>query len=104
MWRLVLVCYLLISVAVFAGESRQSMKVGITITGKGNSSAVSAKTDAGANAGTVVSVPLPTRRPAAIGPHDTTPSTQRSAKPGMTDASSAGEHLSGWTSITVNEE
>jgi hypothetical protein len=74
MWRLVFVLCLLLSSTTFAGESRGRLQVGITITGKGNSSAVSPKTAAGAFAETKLSVPRPTERPAAIGPRDTVPS------------------------------
>jgi hypothetical protein len=76
MWRPVFVLYLLLSSATFAGESRGQLQVGITITGKGNASAVSPKTGPGAIAEPEISVPGPTEKPAAVGPRDTAPSTR----------------------------
>jgi len=64
MWSLVLVFTLLISSAAFAGESRRSMQVGITITGNGGPSAASRKAASG---GTVRSGLRPTvRLPASL--------------------------------------
>ena len=65
MWRSVFVLCLLLSSTTFAGESRGQMQVGITITGKSNSPALSANTAAGAIGETAVSIPLPKERPTA---------------------------------------
>jgi hypothetical protein len=68
MWRLAFVLCLLTSSMAFAGETRGQMQVGLTITGS-----VKAST-AVATGNPQASVPLPRKRPAAIGPRDTAPS------------------------------
>ena len=75
MWRLVFVLCALTSSAVLAGESRGQLQVGITITGKGNPSAINPKPTAGPIAEPEASVPRPPERPAA-GPRDTAPSAR----------------------------
>ena len=65
MWRLVLVLCLLLSSVTVAGESRGQMQVGITITGKSKSPALSANIAAGAIGKTAVSIPHPKERPSA---------------------------------------
>jgi hypothetical protein len=72
MWRLAFILCLLPSSMVFAGETRGQMQVGLTITGTVKASAVSPAAVAARH--TQASVPLPRRRPAAIGPGDTAPS------------------------------
>jgi hypothetical protein len=47
MWSFLLVFTLVISSAAFAGETRRSMQVGITITGNDGASAASRKTATG---------------------------------------------------------
>jgi hypothetical protein len=76
MWRLVFALCLLLSSTCFAGEIRGRLEVGITITGKSNSSTISPKPAAGAIAETGVSVPRQMERPAAIGPRDIVRFTQ----------------------------
>ena len=74
MWRLFFVLCLLLSSAVLAADSRGQLRVGITITGTGNSSVDSLKTIAGDVAEPKVWVPLPTERPAIIVSRISTPS------------------------------
>jgi hypothetical protein len=70
MWRLAFILCLLPSSMVFAGEIRGQMQVGLTITG----TVKAANPAAGIAGHTQASVPLPRKRPAAIGPGDTAPS------------------------------
>jgi hypothetical protein len=70
MWKLALVLCLLPSSTILAGESRAQLHVGFTITGVGDGSTVPARTTV-ATGNPRVSVPLPRKRPAALGPGDT---------------------------------
>jgi hypothetical protein len=71
MWRLAFVLCLLPSSMAFAGETRGQMQVGLTITGGVKASTGPATV---ATRNTQASVPLPRKRPAAIGRGDTAPS------------------------------
>jgi len=68
MWKLVVILCVLNATEVFAGVSRTTMRVGITITGNGNSPVLNPKPAAGPIAGPRTAISLPPGRRAAIGP------------------------------------
>ena len=76
MWRLVGILLALNATDVFAGTSRSAFRVGITITGNGNSPLLNPKSAAGPIAGPRVAIPLPPERRAAVGPRDNAPSSR----------------------------
>jgi hypothetical protein len=65
MWRLVVILCVLNATDVFAGVSRNAFRVGITITGNGNSPALNPKP--APIAGPRMAIPLPPERRAAVG-------------------------------------
>ena len=69
MRRLAIVLCLLSPSAVFAGETRGQLQVGITITGKSGSSTISPKILAGATNGAAESPPQSTLRAGAGSPN-----------------------------------
>jgi hypothetical protein len=75
MWRLVVFLCVLNATDVFAGTSRSAFRVGITITGNGNSPLLNPKPAAGPIAGPRTAIPLPPERRAAVGPRDNAPSS-----------------------------
>ena len=73
MWRIVVIFCALNATDVFAGTSRNAFRVGITITGNGNSPVLNPKPAAGPIAGPQMAIPLPPERRAAVGPRDNAP-------------------------------
>jgi hypothetical protein len=63
MWRSVFILCVLQASQVVAAESRNTMRVGITITGNVDASALNPK-PAGSGAGPRMVIPLPPQRPA----------------------------------------
>jgi hypothetical protein len=74
MWRLVVILCALNATEVFAGVSRSAFRVGITITGDGNSPVLNPKP--APVAGRRMAVPLPPVRRAAVGARDSAPSSR----------------------------
>jgi len=65
MWRLVVILCVLNATDVLAGASRSAFRVGITITGNGNSPVLNPKP--APIAGPRMAIPLPPERRAAVG-------------------------------------
>jgi hypothetical protein len=76
MWRLVVILCVLNATDVFAGVSRSVLRVGITITGNGNSPVLNPQPAAGPIVRPRMAIPLPPERRAAVGPRDNAPSSR----------------------------